>query len=124
MSEQTVETTPQKPIRAEVYKENEKVTVELPVDYVVRFNQMLLEFIPFKDQEHFLETMKKIGQGTIDDPFTYHCQTVLAFLTLVESAAREQDKLHWVEYNPETQEKTPVDGPLPAESTEETPNVD
>jgi hypothetical protein len=101
-----------KPVRAEVYKENTNITVELPVDYVMRFNQMLLEFVPFKDQEHFTEVMKKIGQGNIDDAFTYHCQTILAFLTLVESAARQQEKLHWVEYDPATQTKTPVDGPL------------
>lgn len=112
MSENT--TTPVedlKPVRAEVYKENTQISLELPVDYVIRFNQMLLEFIPFKDQEHFTEVMQKIAEGKIDDPFTYHCQTILAFLTLVEGAARQQDKLHWVEYNPATQEKTVVDGP-------------
>jgi hypothetical protein len=112
MSEETVKTEDLKPVRAEVYKENTQISLELPVDYVVRFNQMLLEFIPFKDQEHFTEVMKKISEGTIDDAFTYHCQTILAFLTLVETAARAQEKLHWIEYDPATQTKTPVDGPL------------
>ena len=52
MSEET--TTPVedlKPVRAEVYKENTSISLELPVDYVMRFNQILLEFVPFKDQE-------------------------------------------------------------------------
>lgn len=113
MSEET--TTPiedLKPVRAEVYKEDISINVEIPVAYVMRFNQLLLEFVPFKDHEHFTQVMKNIGEGKIEEPFAYHCQTILAFLTLIETAARSQDKLHWVEYDPATQTKTPVDGPL------------
>jgi hypothetical protein len=112
MSENT--TTPAedlKPVRAEVYKEETSIMVDIPVAYVMRFNQLLLEFVPFKDQEHFTEVMKNIGEGKIEEPFAYHCQTILAFLTLIETAARSQDKLQWVEYDPATQTKTVVDGP-------------
>lgn len=101
-----------KPVRAEVYKEDVLISLELPVAYVTRFNQLLLEGLPYKDQDHFLEVMKNIGENKIEDAHTYHTQTILAFLTLVEDAARKQNHLHWVEYNPETQEKTPVDGPF------------
>lgn len=112
MSEET--TTPAedlKPVRAEVYKEETSIEVNIPVAYVMRFNQLLLEFVPFKDQEHFNEVMRNIGEGKIEEPFAYHCQTILAFLTLIETAARSQDKLQWVEYDPATQSKTVVDGP-------------
>ncbi len=112
MSEETV--TPAedlKPVRAEVYKEDTSISVDIPVAYVMRFNQLLLEFVPFKDQEHFTEVMKNIGEGKVEEPFAYHCQTILAFLTLIEAAARSQDKLQWVEYDPATQTKTVVDGP-------------
>jgi hypothetical protein len=92
----------------EVYKEGTTVKLDLPVEYVYRFNQLLLEFIPFKDQEHFNSVMKNITDGKIEGPFEYHMSTVLAFLNLVESSAREQSLLKSVEYDPETKTRTEV----------------
>jgi hypothetical protein len=92
----------------EVYKEGTTVKLDLPVEYVYRFNQLLLEFIPFKDQEHFNSVMKNITEGKIEGPFEYHMSTVLMFLNLVEDSAREQSLLKSVEYDPETNTRTEV----------------
>lgn len=92
----------------EVYKEGTTVNIKLPVEYVYRFNQMLLEFVPFTDQEHFNTVMKNISEGKIEGPFEYHVSTVLMFLNLVEDSARAQGLLKSVEYDPETQTKTDI----------------
>jgi hypothetical protein len=49
-----------KKLTIEVYKEGTTVDIKLPVEYVYRFNQLLLEFIPFTDQDHFNKVMKNI----------------------------------------------------------------
>lgn len=102
MSEENKEV---KPIILEVYKEKTVIKVDLPVAYVTRFNQMLLEFIPFKDQEHFNEVMEKVKKGDESDPFSYNVTTLLSFLNLVEDEARKQGHLKKVEYNPTTKEQ-------------------
>lgn len=96
------------PIVLEVYKENTTITVEVPVAYVSRFNQMLLEFIPFKDQDHFNDVMKRVQEGDQSEPFSYNVTTLLSFLTLVEEAARKQGHLKNVEFNPETKEQKDI----------------
>jgi len=93
----------------EVYQDNSTVTVDLPVELVMRFNQLLMEFIPFKDQDHFLEVMKNVTDKKFDDPFAYHVSTILFLLNKVEESARSQGKLQWVEYNAETQEKKVIE---------------
>jgi hypothetical protein len=93
----------------EVYQDNSTVTVDLPVELVMRFNQLLMEFIPFKDEDHFLEVMKNITDKKFDDPFAYHVSTILFLLNKVEESARSQGKLQWVEYNAETQEKKVIE---------------
>jgi hypothetical protein len=97
-----------KPIVLEVYKENTTITVDLPVTYVTRFNQMLLEFIPFKDQDHFNEVMKRVQEGDQSEPFSYNVTTLLSFLTLVEESARKQGHLKNVEFNLETKEQKDI----------------
>jgi len=93
----------------EVYKENTTISVDLPVEFVKRFNELMFDFIPFKDEEHFIEVMKNISEKKFDEPFAYHVSTIFAFLNTVEEAARKQDKLHWIEYDSETNKITPVD---------------
>ena len=93
----------------EVYQDNSTINVELPVEFVMRFNQLLMEFIPFKDQDHFLEVMKNISDKKFDEPFAYHVSTIIFLLNKIEDAARQQGKLQWVEYNAETQEKKVID---------------
>lgn len=101
MSEETKEV---KPVKVEIYKPDVNITIELPVGYVARFNQMLLEFFPFKDEQHLLDTMKKISDSKEDpDEFVYNARTILSFLVLVEEAARKQGHLKYVEYDPATQ---------------------
>lgn len=97
-----------KKVVLEVYKEGTTVDIKLPVEYVYRFNQFLLEFIPFQDQEHFNKVLKNIADGKIEGPFEYHVSTVLMFLNLVEDSARTQDLLKSVEYDPESQTRTDV----------------
>jgi hypothetical protein len=94
-----------KKLTIEVYKEGTTVDVKLPVEYVYRFNQLLLEFIPFTDQDHFNKVLKNISEGKIEGPFEYHVSTVLMFLNLIEDSARAQDILKSIEYDPETQTK-------------------
>ena len=97
-----------KPIVLEVYKENVTVNVDIPVNFVSRFNQLLLEFIPFKDQTHFEDVMKRVQEGDESEPFSYNVTTVLSFLMLVEDAARKQGHLKTVEFNPETKEQKDI----------------
>lgn len=97
-----------KKVVLEVYKEGTTVDIKLPVEYVYRFNQFLLEFIPFQDQEHFNKVLKNISDGNIEGPFEYHVSTLLMFLNLVEDSARAQSLLKSVEYDPATQTKTDV----------------
>lgn len=99
---------PKKPIEVEVYKPDTVIKIDLPVAYVQRFNQLMLEGIPFKDQEHFAEIIKKVETGDQDDPYSYHVTTILSFLVMIEDAAREQGHLKMIEINPETQEQTDV----------------
>lgn len=109
MSEENKEVKPEvKPIVLEVYKENTTINIDLPVAYVSRFNQMLLEFIPFKDQDHFNEVMKRVQEGDQSEPFSYNVTTMLSFLNLVEDAARKQGHLKNVEFNPETKEQKDI----------------
>lgn len=105
MSEETKEV---KPIILEVYKEDVVIKVDLPVAFVTRFNQLLLEFMPFKDQQHFEEVMKRVQEGDQSEPFSYNVTTVLSFLTLVEESARKQGLLKNVEFNPETKEQRDI----------------
>ncbi|NDC95596.1 hypothetical protein EB077_09860, partial [bacterium] len=65
-----------KKLTVEVYKEGTTIDVKIPVEYVYRFNQLLLEFIPFTDQNHFNTVMKNITDGKIEGPFEYHVSTV------------------------------------------------
>ncbi|NDD82680.1 hypothetical protein EBZ38_00150 [bacterium] len=97
-----------KKLTVEVYKEGTTIDVKIPVEYVYRFNQLLLEFIPFTDQNHFNTVMKNITDGKIEGPFEYHVSTVLMFLNLIEDSARAQDLLKTVEYDPETQTKKDI----------------
>ena len=92
-------------IKVEVFKPDTTIKVELPVNYVMRFNQFLLEFIPFKDEEHFKATMEKVKNNQQDDEFSFHTTTILAFLTLCENSAREQGLLDYVDIDKETGEK-------------------
>jgi hypothetical protein len=105
MSEENKEVTP---IILEVYKENTTINVDIPVAYVSRFNHMLLEFIPFKDQDHFNEVMKRVQEGDQSEPFSYNVTTLLSFLNLVEESARKQGHLKNVEFNPETKEQKDI----------------
>lgn len=95
----------QKIFDIEVFKEDIIITIEVPVAMVTRLNQLLLEFIPFKDEEHFLTTMKNIADKKFDDPFAYHTSTIMFLMNMLEDAARKQDKLQWVRYNADTNEK-------------------
>lgn len=90
------------PLKVEVFKPGSTITVELPVAYVERFNQFLLEFIPFKDEEHFKTTMEKVKDNKQDDEYSYHTTTLLSFLVLCEESARKQGLLEYVDIDPET----------------------
>lgn len=92
-------------IKVEVFKPDTTIKVDLPVNYVARFNQFLLEFIPFKDEDHFKTTMEKIKNNQQDDEFSFHTTTLLSFLTLCENSAREQGLLEYVDIDKETGEK-------------------
>jgi hypothetical protein len=92
-------------IKVEVFKPDTTIKLELPVNYVMRFNQFLLEFIPFKDEEHFKATMEKIKNKQEDDEFSFHTTTLLAFLTLCENTARDQGLLEMIDIDKETGEK-------------------
>jgi hypothetical protein len=93
------------PIKVEVFKKDTTIKVDLPVAYVERFNQFMLEFIPFENEEHFKTTMDKIQKNEQDDAFSYHTTTLLSFLVLVEESARKQGLLEEVEIDPETGNK-------------------
>ena len=97
-----------KPIRVEVFKPDTVINIELPVAYVERFNQFMLEFIPFKDDQHLKDTLEKVQKGEQDEPFSYHTTTLLSFLVLVEEAARKQNLLKYVEIDPDAQETKDV----------------
>jgi len=90
------------PLQVEVFKPGTTIKIDLPVAYVERFNQFLLEFIPFKDEEHFKTTMEKINNKEQDEPFSYHTTTLLSFLVLAEESARKQGLLEHVEIDRET----------------------
>jgi flagellar biosynthesis component FlhA len=106
MSEETNEV---KPIKVEIYKPEAVITIQLPVGYVARFNQMLLEFFPFKDEQHLKDTLKKVADSQDDpDEFVYNVRTILSFLVLVEEEARKQGHLKYVEYDPVTETTTDV----------------
>jgi hypothetical protein len=92
-------------IKVEVFKPDTTIKLELSVNYVMRFNQFLLEFIPFKDEEHFKTTMEKVKNNQQDDEFSFHTTTLLSFLTLCENAAREQGLLDMIDIDKETGEK-------------------
>jgi hypothetical protein len=87
-------------VNIEVYKPNSTIEVKLPSIYVQRFNQLLLEFMPFKDEAHFNQVLQNVADNKIEGPFEYHLETVLSFLTLVEDAARQQNLLDTVEVDP------------------------
>lgn len=93
------------PLKVEIFKPNTIIKLELPVTYVERFNQFLLDFIPFKDEEHFNEVMKKIADKKEDDEFSYHTTTLMSFLALCEDAARKQGHLELVDIDRETGER-------------------
>jgi len=96
-------------VKVEIYKEDSTIKLELPVAYVLRFNEMLMNFIPFENQEHMFKVLDNVANGKIEDNFTYHVATLLSFLTLVEDSAREQNLLKKVEYDPITKEKTEIE---------------
>lgn len=93
------------PLKVEVFKPETVINIQLPVAYVERFNQFMLEFIPFKDEEHFKATMDKVRDNKQDDEFSYHTTTLLSFLVLCEESARKQGLLEYVEIDPETGKK-------------------
>lgn len=98
-----------KKIIVEVYKEETTINVDIPVGYIYRFNELLTTFIPFKDEEHMLKVLDDIAKDQINDPFAYHVQTILAFLTLTEEAARKQNLLKKVEYDTETKTRKDIE---------------
>jgi len=104
------ENTEKKITEVDVYKEGVIIDIKLPVAFVTRFNQLLLEGIPFKDVEHVAEVMGKVAKGDQDDPFAYHVTTLISFLSLVEDAAKEQGHLKKIKINSEGNiEEEPAD---------------
>lgn len=90
-----------KTVEIEIYKKDSTIKLNLPSVYVQRFNQLMLEFLPFKDEEHFQKVLQNIAENKIEGPFEYHMETIMSFLTLVEEAARQQNLLEKVQINPE-----------------------
>jgi hypothetical protein len=90
-----------KTVEIEIYKKDSVVNLTLPTLYVQRFNQLMLEFLPFKDEEHFQTVLKNVSDNKIEGPFEYHMETIMSFLTLVEDAARQQNLLEKIQINPE-----------------------
>jgi hypothetical protein len=96
------------PLKVEIFKPDTIIKLELPVTYVERFNQFLLDFIPFRDEEHFQEVMKKIADKKEDDDFSYHTTTLMSFLALCEQAARKQGHLEVIDIDRETGDRIQV----------------
>ena len=92
-------------IEVEVLPEDIEVTITLPVAYYYRINQLILNFFPFKDQEHLESTLKLLSEEKEDTAEAYHLKTLMSLQVLIEEQARKDNKLKRVKVNKETGEK-------------------
>lgn len=92
-------------IEVEILPEDIEVTVTLPITYYYRINQLILNFFPFKDEQHLADTLKLISEEKEDTPEAYHLKTLMSLQMIIEEQARKDNKLKVVKVNKETGEK-------------------
>lgn len=92
-------------IEVEIIPEDIEVTITLPIAYYYRLNQLILNFFPFKNQEHLESTLKTLSEEKEDTPEAYHLKTLMSLQMLMEEQARKDNKLKIIKVNKETGEK-------------------
>jgi hypothetical protein len=92
-------------IEVEILPEDIEVTITLPIAYYYRINHLILNFFPFKDQQHLEDTLKLISEEKENTPEAYHLKTLMSLQMLIEEQARKDKKLKIVKVDKESGQK-------------------
>ena len=78
-------------IPLEVIPEQAVMNIKITTDLYVRIQQCLLQGLPYKDLDHFKTILKEIGTEKFEDPLAVHVHTLVYLLSLIESAAKDNN---------------------------------
>jgi len=75
----------------EVLKDNTEVTVKMNTFLYHRLHKMITNYLPFKDLEELGKVVEIIKSNKPHpDQLSYHTETILLIMNLIEEAAKEQ----------------------------------
>jgi hypothetical protein len=86
-------TTPEETniIDVEIIPLEAEITIKISGQFVARLSNLLTNFFPYKDKNHFQELVKHIQEDTNqDDPYVYNFATLVALQSFIEQEAKEQ----------------------------------
>ncbi len=94
------------PISLQIIEPNQSIPISVSTDLYIRIQQCLLEGFPWTDVQHFQSVLKAVKDKTTGDPLTYHTETLLVLLSLVEASAQENKLITTKSFDPLTQKIT------------------
>lgn len=75
-------------------KKDTAITIEITDNLHERLQNLLLGGLAFENVEIMQKTLSQIKNSAVDpDPITYHARTLISLISLIEDAAKQQDKL-------------------------------
>ena len=82
-----------------------RMPIEITTNLFTRIQQLLFSGLPFLDKDHFercIKEAKELDPEKILDPMSYHAQTIIFLIGLIEDAAKKQGITQMVNFNTET----------------------
>ncbi len=67
-----------------------EMTITVNTDLYVRLQQLLIEGLPWKDENHFKEVLLGIQKEVPKDGLGYHCHTITYLVQAIEQAAKDK----------------------------------
>jgi hypothetical protein len=90
-------------IDVEIIPLEAEITLKVSGHFVARLSNLLTNFFPYKDQNHFKELVKHLQEDTNqDDPYVYNFATLVALQSYIEQEAKEQKLTKMVKIDKKT----------------------
>lgn len=80
-------------IPLEIIEPGTKVTIEVTDEIYKRLQNIIFQYLPFKDMNHFSEVLSQINSGKYSDPICDTLHTILVLINLYETGAKDQGKI-------------------------------
>lgn len=80
-----------------------EMSITVNTDIYVRLQQLLIEALPYKDENHFKELLLSIQKEIPKDGLGYHMHTLVYLVQLIEQAAKDKNLVQEKKFDLETQ---------------------